>query len=135
MTKEKEVKILAINGSYRGEKGYTAFLLDKLRQGVAGAGGEWETVVLAGQKINRCLSCGTCNRADHYLRCVFEEKDDVKAIFAKMAAADLIVFATHVYVFAMSALIKTILERLYSTGCAPGRPPRPQRRPFRRARP
>jgi len=36
VTKEKEVKILAINGSYRGEKGYTAFLLDKLRQGVAG---------------------------------------------------------------------------------------------------
>jgi len=68
------VKILAINGSYRGEKGYTAFLLDKLRQGVAGAGGEWETVVLAGQKINRCLSCGTCNRADHYLRCVFVEE-------------------------------------------------------------
>ena len=39
----------------------------------------------------------------------------MKAIFAKMAAADLIVFATPVYVFAMSALLKMFLERLYST--------------------
>ncbi|MDA8124882.1 MAG: flavodoxin family protein, partial [Deltaproteobacteria bacterium] len=78
------------------------------------AGAGFETVTLARLKITPCHSCGTCNSPDHFLRCIFEEKDDVAAIFSKMAAADLLVFATPIYIFTMTALMKIFLERMYA---------------------
>lgn len=110
------MKILAINGSHRGGKGHTQFLIDRLFQGAAAVGAACECVCLADMRINRCLACGRCHDDDHYLRCVYDEKDDVRSIFRKMAEADLIVYATPVYVFGMSGLLKTFLDRLYGTG-------------------
>jgi len=110
------MKILAINGSHRGGKGHTQFLIDRLFQGAAAVGAACEGVCLADMRINRCLACGRCHDDDHYLRCVYDEKDDVRSIFRKMAEADLIVYATPVYVFGMSGLLKTFLDRLYGTG-------------------
>ena len=110
------MKILAINGSHRGGNGFTHFLLGRLFDGAAAAGAECEEVALAEVKINRCLSCGVCNSKDHFLKCVFDEKDDVRGVFNKMAEADILVFATPVYIFSMTALFKTFLDRLYATG-------------------
>ena len=114
--------ILAINASYRGDHGYTRFLLDRLLEGAAEAGEECEVVSLAKLKIHHCLSCNECQKTallegDGYLtHCVYNEKDDAQAVFEKMAAADLIIYATPVYVFAMSGLLKIFLERLYGHG-------------------
>ena len=110
------MKILAINASHRGGKGHTRFLIDRLFQGAVAAGAVCECVCLAGMRINRCLACGRCHDDDHCLHCVYDEKDDVWSIFRKMAEADLIVYATPVYVFGMSGLLKTFLDRLYGTG-------------------
>jgi len=110
------MKILAINGSHRGGKGHTQFLIDRLFQGAGAAGAACECVCLAGMRIKRCLACGRCHDDDHYLRCVYDEKDEVRSIFRKMAEANLIVYATPVYVFGMSGLLKTFLDRLYGTG-------------------
>jgi multimeric flavodoxin WrbA len=41
---EKMKKILPINGSHRGPKGHTAFLLEKLSRGAVSAGAEFETM-------------------------------------------------------------------------------------------
>ncbi|PKN24597.1 MAG: hypothetical protein CVU64_21760 [Deltaproteobacteria bacterium HGW-Deltaproteobacteria-21] len=112
------MKILAINSSHRGDEGYTRFLIDKLFKGAMSSGGECEVVTLAKLKINRCLSCGKCNTKDHYRKCVFDGKDDVRGVFDKMAEADIIVFATPVYIFNMTGLLKTFLDRLYATGDA-----------------
>jgi multimeric flavodoxin WrbA len=46
---------------------------------------------------------------------VFDDKDDVRSVFEKMKAADILIFATPVYVFTMSALLKTFMERVYAT--------------------
>ena len=109
------MKILAINGSHRGEKGFTHFLIGKIFGGAIAAGADCEEIVLAKLKINRCISCGKCNTKNHFLKCVFDEKDDVREVFNKMAAADVLVFATPIYIFNMSALLKTFLDRLYAT--------------------
>ncbi len=109
------MKLLAVNGSYRGRQGHTAFLLSKLSKGAVFAGAEFEVVNLAELKINRCLSCGKCNSPEHYLKCVFDDKDDVRSVFEKMAWADILVFATPVYVFGLSGLMKIFLDRLYAT--------------------
>jgi multimeric flavodoxin WrbA len=110
------MKILAINGSHRGDKGHTHFLINKLFQGAAAEGAECETVVLAKLKINRCLACGHCHTDDHFLQCIYDDQDDVRTIFQKMASADIIVYATPVYVFGMSGLLKTFLDRMNATG-------------------
>ncbi len=109
------MKIIAINGSHRGDNGHTRYLIDRLFKGASEAGAEVEAITLAKLKINRCLSCGKCNTKDHYLKCVFDEKDDVRAVFDKMAAADIIIFATPIYIFTMTSLLKTFMDRLYAT--------------------
>lgn len=109
------MKILAINGSHRGDNGHTRYLIDRVVAGATGAGATCDVVTLAGLKINRCISCGTCNRSDHYLRCVFDDTDDVRSVFEKMRAADILIFATPVYIFTLSALLKTLIERIYGT--------------------
>jgi NAD(P)H-dependent FMN reductase len=108
-------KIVAINGSYRGEQGMSHFLLGQLFQGARSAGAECEEVVLAKQKINRCLACDECHTAKHPLECAYAGRDAVGAIFEKMRAADLLVFASPVYIFGISGLMKTFLDRINST--------------------
>ncbi len=109
------MKILAINGSHRGEKGYTQFLIDKLFNGAKKYGAECETIVLKNNKINICLGCRVCHKKEHYLTCIFDEKDDVNTIFNKMREADILVFATPIYIFTMTGLMKVFLDRITST--------------------
>ena len=75
------MKIVAINGSHRGEKGYTHFLVQKLFKGCFDSGAECEEIVLAKQKINLCKACLVCTTDKSYLKCVHEDKDEVSKIF------------------------------------------------------
>jgi len=109
------MKLIAINSSHRGDSGHTGVLIDRLFKGAIAAGADCRTVTLAKYKINRCLACGKCHGSEHYLECSYAEKDDVAAIFAGIASSDLVIYATPVYVFGVSSLLKTLLERFYST--------------------
>ena len=110
------MKVLAINASHRGDKGHSHFLIDKLLHGAAAAGAECEAITLANLKINRCLACGHCHTDDHSLRCAFDDKDDVRAVFEKVAGADILIYATPVCVFGMSGLLKTFIDQMNATG-------------------
>jgi FMN-dependent NADH-azoreductase len=114
--KGKRMKILAINASHRGDAGHTGFLIDKLFQGATKAGADCELITLTKFKINRCLACEKCHTPEQHLRCVYDDKDSVRTIFNQMAAADLIIYATPVYVFGMSGLLKTFIDRMNATG-------------------
>jgi multimeric flavodoxin WrbA len=109
------MRIIAINASHRGDKGMTRFFVDRLFDGATRAGAECEVVTLAKLKINRCLSCYRCQADEAHLTCVYNDKDDVRAIFDKIAGADIVVFATPVYLMNMTGLLKTLLDRMYST--------------------
>lgn len=107
------MKILAINSSFRGDKGFSKFLIDKLFQGARTLGAECENVNLSELKINHCIDCQVCQRPDHFLKCILN--DDAGMLYNKMREADLIIFATPVYTFGISSLLKTFIERNYST--------------------
>ena len=109
------MKILALNASYRGAGGQNAFWLKQLFAGASEAGAECELVHLSRLEIKSCRACQRCQQLDHYLHCIYAGQDDVEQVFQKMSTADLIIFATPVYVFGMSALLKRLLERLFST--------------------
>ena len=114
------MKILAINGSHRGKNGCTQLLLDKLGEGVHAAGADFETVILAEKRINSCLACDFCGKPETMGHCVYEEQDDVKAIFDQMRAADLVIYASPVYVFGLTGRMKTFMDRFNSTGTGEG---------------
>jgi len=111
-----DMKIVVINGSYRGDRGYTRYLIDKLLQGATEAGAECQVFTLSYLKINHCLACGQCQTAELHQKCVYDGKDDVQMIFNQMAEANIVVYATPVYVFGMSGLLKIFLERFYGRG-------------------
>jgi multimeric flavodoxin WrbA len=47
---------------------------------------------------------------------VYDKKDDVDKLFDIMRTADILVYATPIYIFTMSGLMKTFLDRITSTG-------------------
>ena len=81
------MKILAIIGSYRGNRGYTSYLIDKLLAGASSAGASCEVIHLSSQNIKRCTGCFACQQEAHLLTCIYENKDDTKEIFEKIRAA------------------------------------------------
>jgi multimeric flavodoxin WrbA len=109
------MRILAINSSHRGKKGKTQFFLERIFHGAQGAGAECQLATLAELKINRCLGCRECQASQHHLQCVYHDKDGARWVFEQMAAADLLIFATPIYMMNMTGLMKTLLDRLFST--------------------
>jgi NAD(P)H-dependent FMN reductase len=110
------MKLLALNASHRGDQGYTHLLLTHLLQGARAAGAQTETLTLARCKINRCLACIKCQQAgDKHLTCVYDARDDVPQIFDAMRSADILIFATPIYMMSIASLLKTLLDRLYAT--------------------
>ncbi len=109
------MKIVAINGSHRGAAGYTQFLIDKIFAGATENGAICESIPLARYKIERCLGCNHCQSPNGILKCIYNEKDDVAAIFKKIEEADLVIYASPVYIFNISGLLKIFLERFYGT--------------------
>jgi multimeric flavodoxin WrbA len=114
--KGEAMKLLFLNGSHRGSRGFTSACIDKIMEGAASSGAECEKVDLSEKKINECTACGRCLEEDHYQRCIYHDRDDVAAIFDAMKSADIILYATPVYIMTISGLLKKFFDRFYSIG-------------------
>jgi multimeric flavodoxin WrbA len=100
------MRLVAINGSPHGASGGTARIAEWLFAACAAEGVTIERFQLAGLRVENCRGCGTCMRAG---RCVID--DDVPPIHAALQAADLVVLASPTYVFHVSGLMKTFIDR------------------------
>jgi len=103
------MKFLALNGSPHGAKGNTEQVLQAFLEGAREAGAETEVVYLKDKTIKHCLGCFTCWTKTPGV-CV--HKDDMPALLEKMRAADVMVYATPLYVFTMSGLMKDFVDRI-----------------------
>ena len=111
------MRIVAINASHRGEKGFTQFLLNKMAKGATQEGALFETVVLARHSINRCINCEVCHTERSYLKCRYEDKDDVALIFEKIEAGRSPSFSRRRSISSLCrAYSKVFLDRLHGTG-------------------
>ncbi len=115
MAQQKEIRIVAINSSLRGTKGVSRYVIDRILSGARECGAKCEVVDLSEHKIKRCVGCRTCQTPEHQNKCIFCGSDDVEAIFKKIRAADVVIYATPVYIFTISSLLKTLLERTFYT--------------------
>jgi len=103
------MRIAAVNGSPRGGRGMTAWVLEAFLEGAREAKADIETIELAGKRIHYCtgeLACwfatpGTCIHSD-----------DMGPIVESIGAADCLVLATPVYFDGMTGLMKNFLDRL-----------------------
>ena len=104
------MRILALSGS-RNRQGGTARAVDALLRGVAGAGGQSESLFLTEHNLERCRQCnedgwGICMTEE---RCIID--DDFARVVEKVGRSDLIVFATPVYFHDLSESMKGFLDR------------------------
>lgn len=102
------MKILAVNGSPRRDKGNTHRILAPFLEGAREAGAQVDLVYLQDKKIRPCLGCFNC-----WLKTPGEciQKDDMAGLLPLLREAAYIVFATPLYVFSMSAQMKAFLDR------------------------
>ena len=100
------MKIVIINGSAR--KGNTLTAIQAFTEGAA-EGNEVEIIAPEKLTIAPCKGCGVCQCSKG---CV--DQDDTNPTIDKIVAADVIVFATPVYWWGMSAQMKLIIDMCYS---------------------
>ncbi len=106
---KKMVKILAVQGSPRPKESNTEILLQEFLKGCRSQGAETETIYLREKKIHPCVGCYTC-WAKTPGSCVF--KDDMPELLERVRESDILVYATPLYNYNMTALLKAFQERL-----------------------
>lgn len=115
------MKIFMISGS-RNREGRTARAMQAIGKGIEKAGGEWDSVFLTEQDIERCRQCdadgwGECRREG---KCIIE--DDFDSVVEKIRAADGLVFANPVYFGDLSESMRAFLDRLRRVSRRPASP-------------
>lgn len=76
-------------------------------RGAADAGHETKEIRLSEKRINPCIACYRCLQDGH----ACAQKDDMADIQREMLAADVIVLATPVYFYSLSAQMKMLIDR------------------------
>ena len=104
------MNILILNGSPT-RNGNTVALVNAFREGAESKGHDVTVVDVAHKKVAGCLSCGYCHGRGNG-QCV--QKDDMQAIYPLVQEADMIVFASPIYYFTLSAQLEAVIQRFYA---------------------
>lgn len=107
------MKIVAFNGSPHAEQSNTHVMVDAFLSGARDAGADTESIFLARKKINHCLGCFSC-WVKTPGKCI--QSDDMPELIGKYQSADVVVFATPLYVDNVSGIMKDFIDRLLPLG-------------------
>ena len=115
MEKTKEIKensmkkhVLIISGSPR-KNGNSQILCEKFQEGAKASGHHVDLIRLAEKQIGFCRACDGCMRNNG--TCVLhDDMSDVLTIFQK---ADVLVLATPIYFYGVTAQMKCFIDRTY----------------------
>ena len=103
------MNILIISGSPR-KGGNTDLLVDAFARG-ASEHHHVDIIFVRDYKVNPCFGCNACfNKEDH----ICAQKDDMPAIYEKMSRADMLVIASPVYFYGISAQLKAVIDRFHN---------------------
>ena len=104
------MKILVLNGSPT-KNGNTVALVNAFKNGAQSKGHDITVIDVAYKKVNGCMSCGYCHGQGNG-RCA--QQDDMQQLYPLIQEADMIVFASPVYYFTMSAQLESVIQRFYA---------------------
>ena len=106
---EKEMNILILSGSPR-KGGNTDMLVEAFVKG-ASQKHHIEVVSVHDYKVSPCMGCNACFRDEDHACC---QQDDMTYIYRKMAVADMLVIASPVYFYGLSAQLKAVIDRCHN---------------------
>ncbi len=107
----KAMKIVVINSSPHPKTESTSiYLSERFTAGAESAGHEVFTFDAANEDTHPCRGCDKCGMDGP---CIFKDAIE-NTLMPKMLEADLLVLATPLYYYGMSAQLKTIVDRFYS---------------------
>ena len=104
-----KMNILILSGSPR-KGGNTDLLVEAFVKG-ASQKHHVEVVSVRNYKVNPCMGCNVCFMSKDNT-CV--QKDDMQTFYDKMAHADMLVIASPVYFYGLSAQLKSIIDRFHN---------------------
>lgn len=105
---DRKMKILVITGSPR-KNGNSNTLVDNFIKGVEEAGHSVVRFDSAFKNVHPCVACNKCGMNG---QCVFN--DDFEFVRNNIVDADVVVFASPMYYFGISAQIKAVIDRFYA---------------------
>ena len=103
------MNILILSGSPR-KGGNTDLLVEAFVKG-ASQKHHVEVVSVHDYKVNPCMGCNACFKNENNA-CI--QKDDMSLIYDKMAVADMLVIASPVYFYGLSAQLKAVIDRFHN---------------------
>ncbi len=108
------MKITILNGSPRKQN--TAAMVDAFAEGAKAAGHEVEVIQVGKLKINGCLACEYCHGKGEG-KCI--QKDDMEKVMPAYKDCDMVVFASPIYYFDVTAQLSAAIQRVYAIGKPP----------------
>lgn len=104
----QKMKILVLTGSPR-KGGNSATLADNFIKGAEQAGHKVVRFDAAFKNVHPCIGCNKCGMDGP---CIFQ--DDFNFVRENIVDADVVVFATPMYYFGISAQLKAVIDRFYA---------------------
>ena len=102
------MKAVLFNGSPR--KGNTCTALEALKKGLSHiADLEIKEIKANDVRVSPCIACDTCGSSGH---CIAD--DDTNEIIDAVVEADVLIFASPVYWWGVTAQLKSIIDKFYS---------------------
>ena len=105
------MKITVLTGSARN--GNTTAMANVFADAAKAAGHEVEVLNVAKMKIAGCLGCEYCHTKGNGA-CI--QKDDLEELMPAYLESDMIVYASPIYYFGMTAQIMAAMQRVYCIG-------------------
>lgn len=102
-------RIVILMGSPR-KNGNTELFVNAFADG-AKENNQVEVVRVSDYKVSPCRGCNACYANENYA-CI--QNDDMSKIYSKLADADILVIASPVYFYGISAQLKTVIDRLHT---------------------
>ncbi len=105
------MKIMVLNGSPRN--GNTAAMVRAFVQGAEASGHEVEVFQVGKMKIAGCLACEYCHGKGAGT-CI--QKDDMEKLIPAYQTCDMVVYASPIYYFNVTAQMSAAMQRVYCIG-------------------
>ncbi|MCR5795770.1 MAG: flavodoxin family protein [Solobacterium sp.] len=104
------MRILVLNGSPH-LNGATSDMVNAFKKGAEEAGNEVICINAAHKNIRGCMGCDYCRNIEKGV-CV--QKDDMQEVYPEILRADMVVFASPIYYFTLSAQLQAVIHRTYA---------------------
>ena len=106
--------VVAVNGSPHEGFGNTSQMLAMLGENLSREGLELEEIFLSQYQIGFCTGCATCLESGSCW-----VRDDYSSVVRTVLEADAVILASPVYIFNVTAQMKTFLDRSLGYGHRP----------------